>query len=711
MPADAGIKFGHYVLLRRLARGGMAEVFLAQQRGLEGFDRRVAVKRILPHLADSSEFIKMFLAEAKLAAQLSHPNIVHIYEFGKVEHDYFIAMEYVDGVHAGQLVRSDDEVVRKPRETMSPTLIARIGADAAAALHHAHELQNAATGKRLGLVHRDVSPANLMISYDGVVKLCDFGIAKAAAVSDQLTNPGQVKGKYAYMSPEQTTAQPLDGRSDVFSLAIVMWEMLAGRLMVPRGDAVAAMRAIRDGKFDPIEKVRPDTPRELVDALGWALEIHRDKRATAADLAQSLEAYIKSSPELATPMQLAAWVRQHFPREASGQHPPAATPVQGTVAAPGTVAGATTPPSAAMVTPNRLIGASRVPAGEESSGPDIGTSIFMAPRGSATVIDTRSADASTIIAPRDTTLRDSDVMSVPDVDDDDLNDDLNDNETIERIGTGSIAPARPTPTVLVPPATIESRVSPSAGHLQLAARASLPRPRSSLPSPGFDPAQHRRMRAIVAASGLVGLALISFLIALAAKGSHASSTAQTASKLPSHPTFAPIVPDAAVAQAAKPDAAPSPPPDAPAPPASNEAFLEVTTFPPGGTVQVGDQSRVAPAQLVVQAGTIGIDAELDGFSAVHRDETVEAGEHRTVEIAFTHKLSASHGGTGRLTVRTSPYAEVYENGKKLGETPLTDRELPAGTHVLTFKNPLHPTVTKRVVISAGKLARLSFDLP
>src|SRR5262245_33999605 len=183
----------------------MAEVFLAQQLGLEGFDRRVAVKRILPQLADAPDFIRMFLGEARLAAQLSHPNIVHIYDFGKVDADYFIAMEYVDGVHAGQLFKLGEP------DRLPPTLVARLGADAAVALHHAHELQGS-NGRPLGLVHRDGSPANVMVSFDGVVKLCDFGIAKAAAIGDQLTNPGQVKGKYAYMSPEQTTGTPLDGR-------------------------------------------------------------------------------------------------------------------------------------------------------------------------------------------------------------------------------------------------------------------------------------------------------------------------------------------------------------------------------------------------------------------------------------------------------------------------------------------------------------------
>src|SRR5205085_9277191 len=125
-----------------------------------------------------------------------------------------------------------------------------------------HE-RNGPNGKPLGLVHRDVSPANIMVSHDGIVKLCDFGIAKAMAVSDQLTNPGQVKGKYAYMSPEQTIAAPLDGRSDVFSLAIVLWELLTGRTIEPRGDAVDAMRAIRDGKLVPIDKAAPHTPAPL----------------------------------------------------------------------------------------------------------------------------------------------------------------------------------------------------------------------------------------------------------------------------------------------------------------------------------------------------------------------------------------------------------------------------------------------------------------
>ena len=311
MPADGGIRFGQYVLQRRIARGGMAEVFLAQRDG-EGIDRQVAVKRILPLHADTPDFIQMFLGEAKLAAQLSHPNIVPVYDYGKVDADYFIAMEYVEGVHAGDVIK------RGRADRMPPMMIARIGADAAAALHYVHELRGPG-GKPYGLVHRDVSPANLMLSFDGVVKLCDFGIAKAGALGGRpLTQAGLVRGKYAYMSPEQTVGAPLDGRSDVYALSIVLWELVVGETLVPRGDAVAAMRAIRHGKLPSIDQAAPDAPAPLVEAIRWGLTTAREQRPTAAQLSQVLHAFLRSSPELGAPAQLGAWLRSRFPRVADG---------------------------------------------------------------------------------------------------------------------------------------------------------------------------------------------------------------------------------------------------------------------------------------------------------------------------------------------------------------------------------------------------------
>ena len=311
MTAEGGIPFGQYTLLRRIARGGMAEVFLAKQRGLEGFDRHVAVKRILPHLADSPEFLKMFLEEARLAARITHPNIVHIYEFGKYGDDYFIAMEFVDGVHAGEIASISAD------RPMPWGLLARIGADTASALHFAHQLTDE-NGRRLGLVHRDISPANILVSYSGTAKIVDFGIAKAVEISDQRTNPGTVKGKFTYMSPEQTIGAQLDGRSDIFSLAIVLWEMATGKPLIDRGDPGAAMRSIRDGKFPPVQSVVPSIPPPLAQAIAWAMEVDRDRRATALDLAQALEAYIKASPELANAMQLGAWISRELPPHSVG---------------------------------------------------------------------------------------------------------------------------------------------------------------------------------------------------------------------------------------------------------------------------------------------------------------------------------------------------------------------------------------------------------
>ncbi|RMH44920.1 MAG: serine/threonine protein kinase, partial [Deltaproteobacteria bacterium] len=306
MAEPGGIPFGNYRLLKRLARGGMAEVFLARQGGLEGFHRVVAVKRILPHLAATPEFVRMFTDEARLAARLAHPNIVHIYDFGKVGEHYFIAMEFVDGVHAGQLIKHGRS------EPLPVELVARIGADACAGLRYAHALTDE-RGRKLRLVHRDVSPPNLMVSFDGVVKLVDFGIAKAVT-SVEHTRPGVIKGKFAYMSPEQCTGKPLTGASDVFSLALVLWELLAGRVAISRDDPVAGMERIRDGRLERIEAVRPDVPAPVAAALARALAVDPKRRATAAELGRALEAYLKAAPRVVTSAELGAWVRERFPR-------------------------------------------------------------------------------------------------------------------------------------------------------------------------------------------------------------------------------------------------------------------------------------------------------------------------------------------------------------------------------------------------------------
>lgn len=708
MPADGGIRFGNYVLLRRIARGGMAEVFLAQQRGLEGFDRRVAVKRILPHLVDSPDFVKMFLGEARLAAQLSHPNIVHIYDFGKVDNDYFIAMEYVDGVHAGQLFKHLE------RERLSPTLIARIGADAAAALNYAHEAQSP-SGERYGLVHRDVSPANIMVSYDGVVKLCDFGIAKAASLTNQLTQPGQVKGKYAYMSPEQTIAAPLDGRSDVFSLAIVMWELLSGKTIVGRGDAVEAMRAIRDGKLTPISTVAPHTPPALAKAVMWALETKRERRATAAEFAQALESFIKASPELATPMQLATWVRGRFPRDSTG--PQTAIPVPfpgtgmvpktgaatpGTLAAPGTFAAPATSALAdskiSAVTPPRLIPAASVLVDRdtEESPEDTAPTMVLSSdelRAHQALLDrarmtqrTTDRQSATVLDPAaEATVRAGQTVII--------NDTLNDGETLMRSGAWK-APISSGPAVV--PTRIEQRLEPG-------------KPAVTETTLGVRKSDSKK-RFVVPIAALFGVAFVTFVIVLAARSPAGVPAKRDAAVIASAPVDGGLdaAPDATLAIAV--DAALEPTFRLDAGPTT---LLEVRTKPAGATIKIGDQTRVAPAQFALSAGKHNVVAELDGWVAEKRTIDLLVGDHLVHEIAFTRRVGTVKPPTpktGRFVARTNPYSDVYEGIRKIAQTPC-DIELPAGKHTLLFKNPNHKTVYKTVVIQPGKPVKLSFDLP
>src|SRR5688572_13881575 len=258
----------------------MAEIFVCCERGLAGLERLVVIKRILPHLAVHPQFVEMFLAEARYVARLNHPNVVQIFELGEDGTAPYLAMEYVSGGSVRDvLVTAIENDVRTP-------LGAAIGliAQACAGAHAAHELTDP-SGKSLGLVHRDTSPHNLMVTGEGHVKLLDFGIAKATEVAelDDHTRTGALKGKVHYMAPEQCKQEPLDRRADVFALGIVLWELLAQERLFKRDSDLDSMQAIVTSDLKPLARIRPDLPRAIVGAVEKSLRRDKAERYATAD--------------------------------------------------------------------------------------------------------------------------------------------------------------------------------------------------------------------------------------------------------------------------------------------------------------------------------------------------------------------------------------------------------------------------------------------
>lgn len=270
-------QFGRYTLTRKLATGGMAELFIAKTQGDEGSEREVVVKRILPSYSEDEAFVKMFIDEASLTSKLQHPNIVQIYDFDVIDRQYFIAMEYIAGEDLQNLMK--DGV-----EKGAPLSVAQcvwIVIELAKGLHYAHTKEH--KGRPLNIIHRDVTPHNAMVSYDGEVKLMDFGIAKAAERSTK-TQAGMVKGKVAYMSPEQARGKPLDPRSDLFALATMLWEMLTNRRLFLRGSDFETLTAILKEAPEPPSKYRKGVDQELDDIITTALEKDRDHRQPTVEV-------------------------------------------------------------------------------------------------------------------------------------------------------------------------------------------------------------------------------------------------------------------------------------------------------------------------------------------------------------------------------------------------------------------------------------------
>jgi serine/threonine-protein kinase len=284
-------RFGRYYLLERIGKGGMAEVFRAVTQGVEGFRRMFVVKRILAEKSSSPEFIRMFGDEARISALLHHPNIVQVYDFGQVEGSHFLAMEYLYGKDLASVMR----VLRASNLAMPHAVAAFIAREVAIGLAYAHTLR-AANGKPLGIVHRDVTPSNIMLLHTGGVKILDFGIAKATAAAATVHSSGRVKGKFGYLSPEQARTDDVDARSDIFSLGVTLWEMLVGKRLFGGANELETLRNVLQRPVPAPSTIRPGVPVELDRVVARALERDRDRRyQSAEELADDLEQILRES--------------------------------------------------------------------------------------------------------------------------------------------------------------------------------------------------------------------------------------------------------------------------------------------------------------------------------------------------------------------------------------------------------------------------------
>jgi serine/threonine-protein kinase len=309
-PREQPVQFGKYILLSRIALGGMGELYLAQLRAAGGFEKLVVIKRILPHLTDQREFVQMFVEEARTAARISHPNVCQIYELGRIEGRYYMALEYLEGIPLARVM-----VGRKRAPQLADLrLVAALVSQAAEGLHHAHSLRSS-DGASEQLVHGDVNPRNIFVTSTGVAKVLDFGIVKVRGAINK-TRTGSIKSTYSYMAPEQLQGEQLDCTADIFSLGVIAWEAVVGRRLFKRASDLLTWKAITDEPIPRPSQFRPDLPPELDGAIMHALARRRTERyPSARELALALERAIEPLGTPYTSLAVSAEIEQAFAAE------------------------------------------------------------------------------------------------------------------------------------------------------------------------------------------------------------------------------------------------------------------------------------------------------------------------------------------------------------------------------------------------------------
>jgi len=302
--------FGKYMLLRHLATGGMAELYLARQTGLGGFSKDLVIKRILPRYVEHEKVVQMFIGEARIAASLNHPNIVHIYDIGQEAGTWYIAMEYIQGENLWAVARRGIEA----KNFLPLEHAVKITSMVCEGLEYAHTRTDG-DGRALRIVHRDISPSNLLLTYEGVAKIVDFGIARAESQAQK--EQGLIAGKCHYMAPEALRGGEVDHRADVWSVGVVLWEMTLGRRLY-RGKPEEVMPRVLDEAVPPPTFVRRDYPPALEQIVMRALEKHRDERyESAAQMMQDLEDFLAEAGLRTSSLRIGRYLKELFARSVS----------------------------------------------------------------------------------------------------------------------------------------------------------------------------------------------------------------------------------------------------------------------------------------------------------------------------------------------------------------------------------------------------------
>ena len=765
---------GPYKLVKRLATGGMAEIFLARREGPEGFSRDLVVKRILPQLAEDRAFTTMFMDEARIAARLTHPNVVQVYDFGSVDQDlegapgerhptYYLAMELVRGVDLDMLIQraAEQAISRNERGALPPHHAAKILSLVCEGLAHAHALE--VDGKPAGLVHRDVTPSNVLISFDGAVKVADFGIAKAAErPGREDTRHGVVKGKYAYMSPEQARGKKLDCRSDLYNVGILLFESITGQELFPHHDYRAARMLTAAGQIRHPERLAT-LPDALAAVVRRALSVRPDDRfQDALALRADLEAYLRTAPEPSDALEIGRYVRELFPdvvRE-DARSPRAAGTVPATVARPAveTMVG----PAAPWLTDDPFPGAGS-PAGDRSGDAGINqaragggtllgggaqrrsngdplaglaalarnqapesTAPTRAPRAQRAVMREPTAvelaqtdpaadgaaandgipELSPAVgalpehAPNDhgIPVAGADVMGAIDY-----------GERIPGATVGSATAGRPSSRLGVALGVLVMLLAIAVGGALaygLLADGRSPSPSRTPPGPAHA-VEEAAPGEVMLASEPAGLpAYVNgtlrgqtpIVLALPSRAPQEISVrADGAAVAAEVVTLQPGEHRSVTLRAPQPQA----------------AVLRVETTPSGAEVELdGAAVGESPLELELEAGAYEVRVSLDGYVEQNSEVTMRAGETTAQAFLLTREARTTSGRrpTGTLTIATNPWCEVFLGRRKLGTTPFSNVEIPAGRQTLTLRPRDRPERRHVVAIEAGRETRVNLVL-